>query len=82
MLRNGLFCMTARTVWQSRDSGAFTSVAIAEKIHYPRGHETIVSRYSWKTSMNKSSFQLAPCAGPAYLALADAVELAILAGSV
>ncbi|WP_408370651.1 MULTISPECIES: GntR family transcriptional regulator [unclassified Paraburkholderia] len=74
--------MTARTVWQSRDWGAFTSVAIAEKIRYPRGHETIVSRYSWKTSMNKSIFQLAPCAGPAYLALADAVELAILAGSV
>ncbi|MFM0631943.1 GntR family transcriptional regulator [Paraburkholderia xenovorans] len=32
--------------------------------------------------MNESIFQLAPCAGPAYLALADAVELAILAGSV
>jgi hypothetical protein len=30
--------------------------------------------------MNKSIFQLAPCTGPAYLALADAVELAILAG--
>jgi DNA-binding transcriptional MocR family regulator len=31
--------------------------------------------------MNQSIFQLASCAGPAYLALADAVELAILAGS-
>jgi hypothetical protein len=26
--------------------GAFTSVAIVEKIRYVRGHETIVSRYS------------------------------------
>jgi GntR family transcriptional regulator len=32
--------------------------------------------------MNKSIFQLAPWAGPAYLALADAIELAIRAGSV
>jgi GntR family transcriptional regulator len=32
--------------------------------------------------MNRSIFQLAPWAGPAYLALADAIELAIRAGSV
>jgi DNA-binding transcriptional regulator YhcF (GntR family) len=32
--------------------------------------------------MNASIFQLAPWAGPAYLALADAIELAIQAGSV
>jgi GntR family transcriptional regulator len=32
--------------------------------------------------MNTSIFQLAPWAGPAYLALADAIELAIRAGSV
>ncbi|MFL9937047.1 GntR family transcriptional regulator [Paraburkholderia sp. RL18-103-BIB-C] len=62
--------------------GAFTSMAIVEKIRYVRGLETIVSRYSWKTSMNKSIFPLAPWAGPAYLALADAIELAIRAGSV
>jgi hypothetical protein len=62
--------------------GAFTTVAIVEKIRYARGHETIVSRYFWKASMNKSISQLAPWAGPAYLALADAIELAIRAGSV
>ncbi|WP_084753992.1 MULTISPECIES: GntR family transcriptional regulator [Paraburkholderia] len=32
--------------------------------------------------MDTSIFQLAPWAGPAYLALADAIELAIQAGSV
>ena len=62
--------------------GAFTTVAIVEKIRYARRHTTIVSRYSWTASMNKSIFQFGLCAGPAYLALADAIELAIRAGSV
>jgi GntR family transcriptional regulator len=62
--------------------GGVTSMANAAKTLHVCGHETIVSRYSWKTSMNKSIFRLAPWAGPAYLALADAIELAIQAGSV
>jgi hypothetical protein len=87
--RTGLHCLTreirssqSRRVAVPTDGRPQTSMAIVEKIRYVRGHETIVSRYSWKTSMNKSIFQLAPWAGPAYLALADAIELAIRVGSV
>jgi GntR family transcriptional regulator len=76
------FCLTAGTVWRSRDWEHSPAWRSSRKSVTPRGRETLVSRYSWKASMNKSIFQLAPWAGPAYLALADAIELAIRAGSV
>jgi GntR family transcriptional regulator len=75
------FCLTAGTVTKSRDWEHSPAWRSQRKSVATQGHE-IVLGHSWKGGMNTSIFQFAPWAGPAYLALADAIERAILAGSV
>jgi hypothetical protein len=75
------FFLTAGTVWRSRDWEHSPAWQSSRKSVAAQGHE-IVWGHSWKGGMNTSIFQLAPWAGPAYLALADAIERAIQAGSV
>jgi hypothetical protein len=75
------FCLTAGTVRQSRDWEHSPAWRSSRKSVAAQGHE-IVLGHSWKGGMNTSIFRFAPWAGPAYLALADAIERAILAGSV